>query len=229
MRRSTLSEKEVPVRQTWSEALVGVVGVVGLVASSGCAGTGEMFYLDVRPKPVMAQIPQAESVKIVIEPFEDRRLDKARVGQRTHLWGGVSNFDVAGGKLSDVIAQALAETLKQRGWQNRAWNVTLAPAGGAATNDADIVISGQVLECTVNAKGRLFSTKITTESKLVLRAQNAADRTVVTRTVEGSQTDTVFWFEPEDVRVLLAATLKDSIDRFISDTKIENRSLRSVH
>ncbi len=229
MRRSTLSEKEVPVRQTWSEVLVGIVGVVGLAANSGCAGTGEQVYLDVRPKPVMAQLVRAESVKIIIEPFEDRRPEKARVGQRTHLWGGVSNFEVAGGTPSEVIVQALAETLKQRGWQDRAWNVTPAPAGAAATNDADIVIGGQVLECSANAKGRFFSTKITTESKLLLRVRNAADRTVVTRTVESAQSDTVFWFEPDDVQALLAATIKDSIDRFISDTKIEDRSLRAVH
>lgn len=221
-----LSEKEVLVRQTWLEVLVGLVSVVGLVTGSGCAGTGEMFYLDVRPKQTAAQAPKGEPVKIVIESLEDSRVEKSRVGQRTHVWGGVSNFDVAGGKPGEVIAQILAETVRQRGWQDRSWDVTLTPVGGGATRDADVVISGQVLECSVHAKGRPFSTKLTAESKLLLRARNTADRSVVTRTVEGTQSDTVFWFEPEDVRSLLAATIKDGVDRFISDTKIENRSLR---
>lgn len=217
------------MRQTWSEVLVGIVGIVGLVAGSGCGGTGELFYLDVRPKPAAAQGAQAEPVKIVIEPFEDSRLEKNRVGQRTHLWGGVSYYDVAGGKPGEVVAQALAETLKQRGWRERAWNVTLAPASGTATNDADIVITGQVLDCSAHAKSRFFNTKITTESKLILRARNAADRSVVTRNVENAQSDTVFWFETDDVRALLAATITDGINRFITDTKIENRALRPAH
>jgi hypothetical protein len=216
------------VGQTWSDRLVGIVGVVGLVASSGCAGTGELFYLDIRPKPAMAEFAPAKSVKIVIEPFEDRRSDQTRVGQRTHLWGGVSNFDVVGGKLSEVIAQAMAETLKQHGWHDRGWYVTLAAADGTSLTGADIVIGGQVIECSANAKSRPLSTKIATKSELILRARNAADRTVVSRRVEGWLSDTVFWFEPEDVRVHLAATIKESFARFISDTKIENRSLRSV-
>ncbi len=216
------------MRQMWSEMLVGIVGVAGLVASSGCAGTGEVFYLDVRPKPAGAQFVKAEPVKIVIEPFEDLRLEKTRVGQRTHLWGGVSYFDVSGGKPGEVVGQALAETLKQRGWHERAWNVTLAPAGGTAANDADIIIGGQVLDLSAHAKSRPFSTIITTTGKLFVRARNAADRSVVTRTVESAEAATVFWFDADDVRALLAVTIKDTLDRFIADTAIENRSLRPV-
>ncbi len=217
------------MRQTWWRVLVGMVGMVGFVASSGCAGTGESFYLDVQPKPAMAQFAKVEPVKIVIEPFEDSRSEKGRVGQRTHLWGGVSYYDVAEGKPGEVVAQALAEMLKQRGWHERPWDVTLAPAGGAAANDADVVIGGQVLDCSANAKSRFFNTKITTESRLVLRVRNAADRSVVTRNVESARSDTVFWFDTDDVQALLATTIKDGIDRFIADTKIENRSLRPAH
>lgn len=229
MRRSIVSDKEVLVRQTWSDMLVEIVGVMGLVVISGCAGTGELYYMDIRPKPAAAQFATAEPVKIVIEPFEDLRLEKSRVGQRTHLWGGVSYFDVSGGKPSEVIAQALAETLRQRGWHERAWNVTLASANGTSMTDADIIIVGQVIECSANAKSRFFSTKITTSSKLVLRARNVADRSVVTRNVESAESDTVVWFEVDDVRALLTATIKESLDRFIADTKIENRSLRPAH
>ncbi|HZH48423.1 MAG TPA: hypothetical protein VFD86_01520, partial [Nitrospira sp.] len=61
---------------------------LGLLASSGCGGSGQTFYLDVLPKQQPAQMADPETVKIVIEPFEDRRVEKNRIGMRTHLWGG---------------------------------------------------------------------------------------------------------------------------------------------
>jgi hypothetical protein len=36
----------------------------------------------------------------------------------------------------------------------------------------------------------------------------------------------VFWFNEDDVREQLAATLKDGLDRLISDTTIESKALR---
>ena len=129
---------------------------LGLLASSGCGGSGQTFYLDVLPKQQPAQMADPETVKIVIEPFEDRRVEKNRIGMRTHLWGGTTYFNVAGEKPGQVYAQALAERLQARGWQDRAWTVKVAPAGSSP--DADIVISGQIFEFAANAKSRLFST-----------------------------------------------------------------------
>jgi hypothetical protein len=36
----------------------------------------------------------------------------------------------------------------------------------------------------------------------------------------------VVWFSEDDVQQLLAATLKDSIDRYLADTTIEHKALR---
>lgn len=192
----------------------------------GCAGKGEVRYLDLHSKPPVAQPGDMESVKIVIEPFEDRRAEKGRVGMRSHLWGGVTYFNVAGEQPGHVIAQALADRLKARGWHDRAWNVHVMPAGSA--HDADIVITGQVQQFSANAKSRVFSTAITTNSKLTIQARNASDKSATTRSVEGAQSRTVFWFDEDDVQELLAATLNDAIDRLIADTKIEQRGLRPV-
>jgi len=192
----------------------------------GCAGTGELRHLDLHLKPSAVPTKGVEPVKIVVEPLEDRRADKSRIGIRSHLGGGVTLFDVAGGKPADVIAQALVNRLQSRGWGGRAWNVSLGKAGEAA--DADIVISGVVEEFSANAKSRAFNTVIDAKNRIQLQAKNLTDNSTTTRNIENARTRTVFWFEEEDVRDLLAEILTDGIDRLITDTKITDKALRPV-
>jgi hypothetical protein len=194
---------------------------------AGCAGTGKTFYLDLQQKQAAAPYQEAEPVRVVIEPFEDRRQENNWLGMRTHLWGGVTYFNVVGEKPGDVIAQALADRLKTRGWKGRAWTVRMASGGAVAgPNDTDIVISGRLLDFSANAKSRFFSTVVSTSSKMVITAKNLADQSTTIRTVEGAERDTVFWFNETDVQQLLASTLKDSIDRYIEDTTINQKALR---
>jgi hypothetical protein len=197
---------------------------VGLLASSGCGGSGQTYYFDVLPKQQAAQMADPETVKIVIEPFEDRRAEKSRIGMRTHLWGGATYFNVAGEKPGQVYAQALADRLQAKGWLDRAWNVRVAPAGSVP--DADIVISGQIFEFAANAKSRLFSTYVTASNKLTITARNNTDRSATSRSIEGSQSDTIIWFAEDDVKQLMAATVKDALDRYLSDTTISQRAVR---
>jgi hypothetical protein len=228
-RRAIASEEDDIVKQTRERLGVVIVLAVSLLMGAGCGGTGKTFYLDLQQKQAAAPYMEPEPVRIVIEPFEDRRLDWSRLGLRTHLWGGVTNFNVTGVRLGDVIAQILADRLKARGWKDRAWTVRVA-SSGAVTNlkDADIVISGQVLDLSVNAKSRLFSTVVTTSSNLVIAARNLVDQSSTTRSIEGAQRETVVWFSEDDVQQLLAATLKDDIDRYLVDTMIEHKALRPV-
>lgn len=208
---------------------VGIVLVASLLMSAGCSGTGKTFYLDLHEKQAPAQFVEPEPVRIVIESFEDRRLEWSRLGLRTHLWGGVTYFNVAGERLGDMMAQVLADRLKTRGWKDRPWTVRVVSSGAmTSVNDADIVIRGQVLDFSVNAKSRIFSTVITTNSKLVIAAKNLSDQSSTTRSIEGAQRDTVIWFHEEDAQELLAATLKDDLDRYIADTMIEHKTLRPV-
>ncbi|HSL03261.1 MAG TPA: hypothetical protein VK901_06960, partial [Nitrospiraceae bacterium] len=99
---------------------------------------------------------------------------------------------------------------------------------GAVTNldNADIVISAQLLDFSTNAKSRLFSTVVTTSSKLVVTARNIGDQSSTTRSIEAAQRETLFWFSEDDVQQLLAATLKDNIDRYLAETTIEHKALR---
>ncbi|MDZ4732281.1 MAG: hypothetical protein SGJ16_01660 [Nitrospirota bacterium] len=217
------------MKQTRGRLGVGIVIAASLLVGAGCAGTGKTVYLNLQQKPAAAQYQEPEPVRIVIETFEDRRLEKNRLGLRTHLWGGVTYFNVVGEQPGDVIAQALVDRLKTRGWKDRAWTVRVASSGAVTNlNDADIVISGQLLDFSANAKSRLFSTVVNTSSKMVITARNLGDQSTTTRGVEGAQRDTVVWFSEDDVQQLLAATLKDSIDRYLVDTTIEQKALRQV-
>ena len=197
---------------------------VGLMLSAGCGGSGQTVHFDVLPPQQPVQQAEPEAVKIVIEPFEDRRADKHRIGMRTHLWGGVTNFNVTGEKPGEVYAQALADRLRGSGWLDRSWDVRVAPAG--STPNADIVISGQIFEFSANAKSRMFSTYLTTSNKLTISARNNVDHSSTSRSLESAQSDTVVWFSEDDVERLVVATIKDTIDRYLADTTLSQRALR---
>lgn len=215
------------MKQTMGRMGIGLVLTTSLLMGVGCGGTGKTYYLDLQQKQAPAQFVEPEPVRIVIEPFEDRRLERNRLGLRTHLWGGVTYFNVTGEQTGDTIAQVLADRLKTRGWKDRPWTVRVASSGAVTNlNDTDIVISGQVLDLSANAKSRPFSTVVTTSSKLVIVARNIGDKSLTTRNVEGAQRETVVWFSEADVQKLLAETLKDDIDRYLAETTIEHKGLR---
>lgn len=199
----------------------------GLALLLGCAGTGEMVSLNLQTQQPFAQSSQTEPLKIVIEPFEDLRADRSKIGQRTHLGGGVTNFNVSGGAPGVTIAEALAETLRQRGWNRRGWDARVVQAG-VGVSGADIVIGGEIRDFSTNAKSRVFNTKLTGESRLVIKAKNLADDSSTVRNIQGEQTKLVFWFTSEDVETLMSGLLQDGIERFITDTKIEGRTLKSA-
>ena len=200
---------------------------LGLAVLLGCAGTGEMVALNLQTQQPFAQSSQTEPLKIVIEPFEDLRTDRSKIGQRTHLGGGVTNFNVSGGAPGVTIAEALAETLRMRGWNRRGWDARVVQAG-VGVSGADIVIGGEIRDFSTNAKSRVFNTKLTGESRLVIKARNLADDSSTVRNIQGEQTKLVFWFTSEDVETLMSGLLQDGIERFITDTKIEGRTLKSA-
>ncbi len=204
------------------------VGIaVGLALVWGCAGTGEMVSLNVQPRQPFVQSGQPEPLKIVILPFEDLRADKTKIGQRTHLGGGVTNFNVNGSVPGVTIAEALAEALRWQGWNRRGWDARVVQSG-VEISGADIVISGDIQEFSTHAKSRVFNTKLKGESRLVIRAKNLTDDSSTQRNIQGEQTKLVFWFTSEDIETLMSALLQDGIDRFITDTKIEGRALKSA-
>ena len=47
------------------------------------------------PQQPFVQSGQPGAVEIVIEPFEDLRGDRSKIGQRTHLGGGVTTISTS--------------------------------------------------------------------------------------------------------------------------------------
>ena len=129
-----------------------------------------------------------------LDRLRTTRIDHTNLGVRTHLWGGVSYFDVPGGKPSDVIAQALTDYLTAQGWQ--------VTKRGAGDKKADVVLTGKMLDFSVHAKSRVGFTEITAKTKLALQAQNVADGSTIRMTLNGNGADDVFWFDPEDAQTL---------------------------
>lgn len=209
----------------------GFVLATALFVAPGCGGIGQTVHLNVQQKQMAAPSPylDPEPVQIVIEPFEDQRVDKNSLGFRTHLWGGVTYFDLAGDRPGEAIAQALADRLRTRGWKNRSWRVRLASGIGTTNSkDADIIISGQLLAASVTAKSRFFSTMMTTTTKIVITARNISDQSTTIRNIEEAQSDTAIWFGEEDLEQLLVMTLQDGFDRYLADTTIAHKTLRSA-
>ena len=194
--------------------------VVSLITLAGCAGTGEVIPLQIHPIGTGSEggARQRAAVRLTVGSVEDGRSHKTGLGVRTHLWGGVSYFDVPGGNSADVVAQALADYLTAKGWQ-----VTKRGAGDAG---ADVVLTGKILDLSVQAKSRVGFTEVSTKTKLALQAQNVADGSTIRMTLNGSGGDDVFWFDPEDAKALVNDVLTDSFGKLVQDTKIENKSLR---
>jgi uncharacterized lipoprotein YajG len=193
---------------------------VSLIALAGCAGTGEVIPLQIHPTMTGSGevTKQRTPVRVAVGSVEDARSHKTGLGVRTHLWGGVSYFDVPGGNPADVVAQALSDYLTAKGWQ-----VTKRGAGEAG---ADVILTGKILDFSVHAKSRVGFTEVTTKTKLALQAQNVADGSTIRMTLNGSGGDDVFWFDQEDAQAIVNDVLTDSFGKLVQDTKIENKSLR---
>jgi uncharacterized lipoprotein YajG len=117
-----------------------------------------------------------------------------------------------------VVAQALTDYLTAKGWQ--------VTKRGAGDKDADVVLTGKILDLSVLAKSRVGFTEITTKAKLALQAQNVVDGSTIRMTLNGSGADDVFWFDQEDAQAIVNDVLTDSFGKLVQDTKIENKSLR---
>lgn len=187
----------------------------------GCSGSGEVVKLDIRALPSdeagMQSAGLSQRPTIRIEPFEDERPNRDNLGVRTHLGGGTTVFRAAGGPATEVTAKVLAEYLSQRG---------LEASVGTNTQQADVVISGRLTEFGVRAKSRFFSTLLTTSLKLGLRAENTADGSATTMSLEDEREDAVFWFEPSDLEELANEMLQESVANMLAGVRVENGVFR---
>lgn len=201
------------------QAIVPFIGCIGIMMIVGCAGTGEVIPIHLRATQAAAgkaAVPSSP-LRVAIGAFEDGRQHQTGLGVRTHLWGGVSYFDVPGSKPADAVAHALTEYLTAKGWR------VVKPGN---SEGADVVIAGKLQEFIVHAKSRVGFTEITAKTKLALQATNSADGSVVRMVLNGSGTEDVFWFDGDDVEEVVNEVLIDSFSKLTQDTAVVNRMFR---
>lgn len=199
--------------------LMRFIGGIGLAVLAGCAGTGEVIPLRLHLAPSSAEmaVKPAEPLKVALGEFLDGRSGQTGLGVRTHLWGGVSYFEVPGSKPAETVAHLLADYLIAKGW-------SLLKQG--STERADVVLTGKILELFVHAKSRVGFTEMTTKTKLAIQAKNSSDGSVVRMTLNGAGSEDVFWFDPEDMEEVVNEVLTDSFSKLMQDTTVVDRTLR---
>lgn len=200
--------------------------IASLLLAGGCAGRGDLIPVNLASKPKDGANPgvvkSMGGPRVSVVPFEDGRVDRSTIGTRKSLWGGESHFNVPSGSPGEDTAQALADYLKKKGWQAQ-YSKTVPSANG---DGPDIVLSGKILDLYVDAKGGFGSTDVNARSKLAIQAKNRADDSSITDTLAHSGTYSVFWFEPKDGEDILSEVLEKNFERFVLNTKFEDRSLR---
>lgn len=202
---------------------------VGLLLLLGCSGKGDIIPMNLTPKMQTDATGAAQVVKpmagprVTVIPFEDGRADRTKVGGRSSMWGGETYFNVSSGSAGEETAQAFADYLKRKGWQAQ-YAKTAPPASEAGP---DVVLSGKILELAVDAKRGVFLTDIEARTKLVIQASNREDSSSLVRTdAHSGSHDNVLWFEPQDGESILSEVLEKNFERFVVNTKFEDRAIR---
>jgi hypothetical protein len=196
------------------------IGLLGVILATGCAGNGERIDLTV---PVVSggneRVVAMSSPTVAIQPFEDHRTDRSRLGTRHHLWGGESHFSLSNGTLSEATAQAFADYLKGKGW-----NATVAEGNRAA--GADMTLTGELVDVGVDAQSGIGQTTLNAKSRMVVQVNNHADGSQVRETLTSAGTNQVFWFDPEDAQELLNELYNKNFEKFVTDTVLDGKLLK---
>ncbi len=196
------------------------IGLFGIILAAGCAGKGERIDLTVHGASVGDETVVAmSSPTVAIQPFEDHRTDRSRLGTRHHLWGGESQFKLSNGTLSEATAQAFADYLKGKGW-----NATVAEGNRAAGED--ITITGILRDVGVDAKSGIGQTALNAKIRLIVQVQNHADGSQVRETLTSTGASQVFWFDPEDAQELLNELYNKSFEKFVKDTQLDGKIIK---
>ena len=206
-----------------SRTLVHLFCLASLLFLSACQGTGQVVNFDLQALPSITNQPDSSqnSLVILVEPFQDTR-GKDLIGTRTHLWGGETYFNAWNGDISKGMASLATEYLQQRGWK-------ATPHSQGTTSSevqGDVILTGQVLTFNANAKSRFGSTKIDVQLQVGFEAKNVVDESTVRMVLGSSGTDTVFFFDPDDVKELSTQVLKDLFDQLFRDLKVQDRAFR---
>ena len=198
--------------------------IAGLLLT-GCMGTGKVINLDIKPLPTSSRdkkAPPDESLLIVVDPFKDVREDTTKIGLRTHFWGGITKFNAWNGEIGDGMANLTLAYLKQDGW-----NAHRGGASGTAANpNPDVNLTGQILTWKTRAKSGFGFTQIDVELKVLFEVANAKDGSTVRMVLGTNGTDTVVFFDPQDVQKLTSQAAKQLFQQFFRDLTVKDGTFR---
>jgi len=202
----------------WSVVATMLALVVG-----GCGGPGQTIplavNLDAAPAPEKVTAP----LRVAVIPFEDVRSDKTKVGRYQHyVESTVDTLVPAGGSAAEQVTSFVLEYLKRAGFQ-----VTrLEPGQAVAPSSADVVLTGQIESYWSEAVTRFARTELAAKNRLVLKAANVGDGSIVRTTVVGEGTKTVVFFDLEDLEKLNSEALGQTLARFLADVVVADRALK---
>lgn len=197
--------------------------VLGLFTTlAGCASQGEAvpISLALKPSADQAGVASTSTVPVVVMAFGDDRSDRTKLGVHQSLWGTTEPLTLKNGSVGEVTAKALADYLARKGWRAR------YAGSGASADGGEIVISGKVLESSVDAHGTVGTTDIVAKNKIVVHAKNPSDGSSITDTVSHNGTYSVFWYGPEDAEEILDEVMERNFEKFVSQTKFDGSALR---
>jgi hypothetical protein len=192
---------------------------VVLVSLVGCAGKGAQIDVAIPGKVTSTATASSSGPRIAVLPFDDKRGNQMHLGQRAHLWGGTSYFDLPNGTVSKGSAQALVDSLSRQGWR-----ASLARTQGS--EGADVTILGTIYTLSIDATSGVMHTDLSAKNTLAFQIINHSDNSIVMERVSGSGTDHVFWFEPQDAQALTTELFESNFQKFVNDVRIDGRTIR---
>lgn len=189
----------------------------------GCQGTGQMhnFNLHALPSsPARSEAFHDDSIKILVQPFQDNRDRHQRIGQRTHFWGGTTQFNAWNGNVGDGMADLAVEYLLQRKWQA----ARDRPTADGSLPPHDVILTGDVLTLHANAKSGFGFTDIEVKMKVGFEAKNLSDGSTVRMVLGANGSDRVVTFDPKDVERLTNFVAKDLFNQLFQDLTVKDKA-----
>ncbi len=198
--------------------------LVGLLLP-GCMGTGETISFDVHPlstTPSEHMDPMNESLVIAVGTFTDARPDTERIGIRTHFWGGITSFNAWNGKIGDGMADLAVAYLKQY-----KWNASRSSGkGSSASASSDATLTGKVLTWDSRAKSGFGFTSIDVTMKVLFEVTNQKDGSTVRMVLGSNGSETVVFFDSDDVRKLTNIVAKQLFEQLFRDLTVKDGKFR---
>ncbi|MGE0274575.1 MAG: hypothetical protein AB7G68_08520 [Nitrospiraceae bacterium] len=157
---------------------------------------------------------------IGIAEFRDSRRETVFLGMKTGRWGFWDSciFTVKGGNVGRATADALSHYFRKAGRQT-----AMVQNGEPVT---PVLITGEIIEMRIDGTSGLVSTHLTAHIILLLTQENHITGQTLSVKLTGSDSRNVVWFDPEDAEAVLANSLTDAFQRWLSGTETEMHAKR---